>query len=98
MKLRIKYIVIGFIISGLASIVNANNHSSYSFNKLAKELCENAADNQVFHIRTNLRNSKLDLRNIYDEVECQGSDLLKVAEAHEADDVVRYIKLKVKRN
>lgn len=85
------------LISGLlaSNTANASNHnSSFSFNKLSQSLCENAKNDQLYQLRSNLRRAKTHIRTIYPQVSCDGQSLLSLATASQAESVVAYLNSK----
>jgi len=95
--ISIYYLLVAITLSCLVACKLANassNANSYSFNKLIASLCETAKNDQLFHLRSNLRKARHHIRTIYPEIKCDGVSLLSIAMENQADSVIKYLKLK----
>ena len=91
----IKSILLGLaLITSLSSVYAADRNSSFSFNKLQKQLCENAKLNQVIKLRYNLRQARTHIRSIYSDVSCHGKSLLSIATDNGANEMADYLELR----
>ncbi len=63
---------------------------------LATSLCEYTKANDRNEIRKRLKKSRVKLRSIYDDIQCNGKSLYEFAQANEATDVMAYYEKRVK--
>ena len=63
---------------------------------LATSLCEYTKANDRNEIRKRLKKSRVKLRSIYGDIQCNGMSLYEFAEANEATDVMAYYEKRVK--
>ena len=64
---------------------------------LATSLCEYTKANDRNEIRKVLKKSRLKIRRIYSDIQCNGKSLYEFAEANSATDVMAYFEKKVKK-
>ena len=64
---------------------------------LATSLCEYTKANDRNEIRKVLKKSRLKIRRIYNDIQCNGKSLYDFAQANEATDVMAYFEKKVKK-
>ncbi|TQV86411.1 DUF3718 domain-containing protein [Aliikangiella coralliicola] len=78
--------------SGSARTAESNN---YRFNKLTQSLCDSVKNDQLAKFRSELLTARVHIRNIYSQVQCDGSPLLDIAMINQSKKMVSYLKNKV---
>ena len=64
---------------------------------LATSLCEYTKANDRNEIRKRLKKSRIKLRKIYKDIQCNGKSLYEFAEVNNATEVMAYYEKKVKK-
>ena len=87
----------GLMLATAQSVVahEADLNTSFSHQKLTKQVCNAVSEDQLIKLRVLFRDAKVRAREIYAHIECEGKALIEFAALNNAQKIEAYLAKKV---
>ncbi|WP_298443634.1 DUF3718 domain-containing protein [uncultured Ferrimonas sp.] len=89
----------GIVVAALvAAAVTYSPASQANVQQLAANVCDYVQANDKGRLRKRLKESRVKLRNVYPEIQCNGNSLLRFAMSNNADGVGVFVAKQISKN